>query len=476
MPWKVQPVSEIRTAFVHHLVTLGRSVAATCRDFGISRATAYKWLGRYRARPDEPLDDRPRRPHRSPGRTGPEIEDRILEVRDRWGWGPRKIHAYLTAQGLALPSARTVGSVLHRHGRTAPRTAEPSAVQRFERGAPNELWQCDFKGYLEVARQRTWPFALLDDHSRYLLALRPCPDQTMATAWAVLWDTFGAVGLPEALLCDGAFAARGPGMTGLSWFEARLIRLGIRPVHGRPYHPQTQGKVERLNGTLEAEVWPRVRWDDPAHFAADLEAWRSGVYNAVRPHEALGDRPPLSRWRPSPRPRPAELPAVEYPAGSEVRKVSTVGDVRWQGYRLLAGRGIIGKICSYRRSWFRGSPVLRHAPSPVRGDRVAPAGGHAMMILSAMSLPRLSAMSLPRTSRYPCLATPGCGVLVRCGSPQLGGLGLGTDHAVIGGWHSDSSGATKTWFRSAPTPDRSLERKNPKSMQNNDLIKGRAAC
>jgi transposase InsO family protein len=343
MPWKVQPVSELRIALVHQVATLGRPVAAACRDFGISRTTAYKWLARSHDQPDRPLADRSRRPRHSPGRTDPETERRVLEVRDRWGWGPRKIHAYLTGQGESLPSARTVGAVLRRHGRTAPPPAEPAPLQRFERGAPNELWQCDFKGYLEVARQRTWPFALLDDHSRYLLALRPCADQTMATAWAVLWDVFGAVGLPEALLCDGAFAARGPGMTGLSWFESRLIRLGIRPVHGRPYHPQTQGKIERLNGTLEAEVWPRVRRDASEHFAADLEAWRTGVYNLVRPHEALGDRPPVSRWRPSPRPRPAALPAVEYPAGSEVRKVSTVGDVRWRGYRLLAGRGIVGE-------------------------------------------------------------------------------------------------------------------------------------
>jgi transposase InsO family protein len=336
-------VSELRTAFVHQVLSLGRPVAAACRDFGISRTTAYKWLGRSRSQPEQSLADRSRRPLRSPGRTDTEAEQRVLEVRDRYGWGPRKIRALLTDRGVDLPSIRTVGAILRRHGRTTPTPVVPAPMQRFERGAPNELWQCDFKGYLEVGRQRTWPFGLIDDHSRYLLALRPCADQTMATAWAVLWDVFGAVGLPESILCDGAFAARGPGLTGLSWFEARLIRLGIRPAHGRPYHPQTQGKIERLNGTLEAEVWPGIRRDTQEHFAADLEGWRHGVYNTLRPHEALGDQPPLSRWRPSPRPRPAELPPVEYAGDAVVRKVSTVGDVRWRGYRLLAGRGIVGE-------------------------------------------------------------------------------------------------------------------------------------
>src|SRR3954451_11380745 len=91
-----------------------------------------------------------------------------------------------------------------------------------------------------------------------------------------------SAGLPESLLCDGAFSARNSGV-GLSAFDAWLIRLGVRPAHGRPYHPQTQGKVERFHGTLEAELWPRARRDTPEHFAADCEAYRP-VYNSVRPH------------------------------------------------------------------------------------------------------------------------------------------------------------------------------------------------
>jgi hypothetical protein len=163
----------------------------------------------------------------------------------------------------------------------------------------------------------------------------------MATAWDALWRLFGDVGLPEGLLCDNAFAATGG--TGLSWFDARLIRLGIRPAHGRPYHPQTQGKIERWHGTLEAEVFPRVRWDDPAAFAADLRRWRVEVYNALRPHEALDDQPPVTRWRPSPRPRPDTLPAVDYPAGATLRKVMQKGEISWRNCEILVGAGIAGE-------------------------------------------------------------------------------------------------------------------------------------
>jgi hypothetical protein len=231
-----------------------------------------------------------------------------------------------------------------RHGRVPDTPAPSPAPQFFERSQPHELWQCDFKGPVEVERQRVHPFTVLDDHSRYLLALEVCADVTMKSAWEVLWVTFGEYGLPESLLCDNAFAATGHlGLPTISWFESRLIRLGIRSIHGRAYHPQTQGKVERLHGTLQREVWPFVDRSDKARFARELARWRREVYNPVRPHEALAGRPPLSRFALSPRLRPRTLPAVSYPSGSVLRRVASGGDISWGGYRILVGAGITGE-------------------------------------------------------------------------------------------------------------------------------------
>jgi transposase InsO family protein len=343
MPWKVSPVSEQRTALAHAVRTAGLPIAEAARRFGVSRKTAYKWLSRFDAAPEAPLADRSRRPARSPARTPDELERAVLEARDRWGWGPRKLHALLAREGRPAPPVRTIAAVLRRHGRVAGGAAAPPAAppQRFERDAPNRLWQLDFKGPLEVGRRRVVPLSVLDDHSRYLLALRPCADMTFAAVQAVLWDLFGDVGLPEQLLCDNAFSARNSGV-GLSAFDAWLVRLGVRPLHGRPYHPQTQGKVERFHGTLEAELWPRIRRDSAEHFAADLEAWRP-IYNAVRPHEALGDEPPVTRWRPSDRRRPAAVPPMTYHDDAQVRRVGQVGEVRWKGARIMAGRGLAGE-------------------------------------------------------------------------------------------------------------------------------------
>jgi transposase InsO family protein len=345
MAWKVAPVSELRIALVHLVRTHHASVKHAAEVFGVSRKTAYKWLAVHAADPATPLVDRSRRPKRCPAQTPIATEQQVLQVRRQFNWGPRKIRAYLQARGQLLPSIRTVANILKRQGCIDPPPAPAAELQRFERAAPNELWQIDHKGAVEVERRKLLPLSILDDHSRYLLAFEPLIDRTMARAWEVLWNVMGEVGMPASILCDNAFNTMGIDRpVGLSWFDARLIRVGIRPVHGRPYHPQTQGKVERMHGSANDElIYFNARRDCTQHFIADVHAWRE-VYNHLRPHEALGDCPPLSRWRPSDRKRPGHLPEPSYPQGSLLRKVCAEGIVRFGGCRILVGRGISSQM------------------------------------------------------------------------------------------------------------------------------------
>lgn len=344
MPWRASSVSELRRLFVQQVAELGRPLAAVCREHGISRKTGYKWLVRYRLAPEASLADQSRRPRASPRRTVDALERQVLDVRQEFGWGARKIRAYLMARNVALPSIATVNAILRRHGQiAAPPEPQDADWQRFVRSQPNELWQCDHKGPIEVGRQKVYPLSVLDDHSRFLLAFDPCLDLTMKTAFGVLWNAFGEFGLPEAILCDNAFGTNFTVPKTPSWFDARLIRLGVRPLHGKPYHPQTQGKIERFHGTLERELWPRVRRDELTHFAEDSRRWRTEVYNLARPHESLQDRPPAAVYRPSLRPRPDKVPDVEYPADAVLRKVTPRGEVYWNGYRIMAGYGLVGE-------------------------------------------------------------------------------------------------------------------------------------
>jgi transposase InsO family protein len=355
MPWKAVTVSDVRFALCHLVRSLGRPVSLAAREFGVSRKTAHKWLAVHDAAaaagdvPPAAFSDRSRRPLRSPAKTDAEIERQVLLVRDRFNWGPRKIHAYLLQQAQRdavppplLPSARTLGAILARNGRVKI-NPPPVPLQRFERERPNQLWQIDHKGPVEVQRRKVTPFTVIDDHSRYCLRFQPCHDKTMATAFNILWDLFAEVGLPDAILSDNAFNTAGISAPGLSWFDSRLIRLGIRPTHGRPYHPQTQGKCERLHATSVREfIFFNARRDELAHFEQDAQRWRT-VYNTLRPHEALGDRPPVERWQPSQRKRPAALPQPAYPSGQLTRKIGSCGEISFRGHTLLVGRGLAGE-------------------------------------------------------------------------------------------------------------------------------------
>lgn len=337
MPWKESTVSEQRLVLVHRVVELHQSVSQVAREMGVSRKTAYKWVKRYDADRTTSMSDRSRRPRCSPGKVGDGVESCVLQWRDQHRWGPRKIYRLMREGSSPPPSVRTIATILKRNGRVGlPLPAEAPATMRFERSEPNQLWQMDHKGPVEIARRKYAPLVVMDDHSRYCLRLHPAADKGMLNAWSILWDLFGEVGLPESILADNAFN----GEIGLSWMDVRLVRLGIRPIHGRPYHPQTQGKVERLNGTINRELIDfNVRRDCLEHFVDDSELWRRR-YNTLRPHEALGDEPPASRWKPSPRLRPAELPPVQYPADAVLRKVTQVGDIYYHSRRILVGRAL----------------------------------------------------------------------------------------------------------------------------------------
>jgi len=355
MPWKVSNVSEVRFAACHAVRSLHRPVSDVARQFHVSRKTLHKWLRLFdeQATPTAAdLENRSRRPRHCPRQTRQAIEQRVLHVRDRYNWGPRKIHHFLLREAQRqnlqppMPAIRTIANILQRHHRVVPAAQTPE-LQRFERSAANELWQIDHKGPVEVERRKVMPLSVLDDHSRYCLAFAPCLNLTMACVWDVLWALFEQVGLPEAILADNGFRAHGGFTTdrcpGLGWFDARLIRLGIEPNHGRAYHPQTQGKVERFHGSAVREfINFNARRDCLRHFSQDCQRYRE-LYNTLRPHEALGDEPPVSRWRPSRRARPSLLPEASYPADAILRKVSHSGDIRFQGYRILCGRGIVGQ-------------------------------------------------------------------------------------------------------------------------------------
>src|SRR5690606_8286388 len=147
MPWQEVSVMEQRREFVRLALMEGANRRELCRRFGISAQVGYKWLARWQAGERE-LADRSRRPHASPKRSAPEVERQVLAVRDRHpAWGARKIARIIARSGFTPPAVSTIHAILGRHGRIAPAAAGSGsrAWQRFEKAAPNLLWQMDFK-------------------------------------------------------------------------------------------------------------------------------------------------------------------------------------------------------------------------------------------------------------------------------------------------------------------------------------------
>jgi transposase InsO family protein len=296
-----------------------------CRRFHVSRRIGYKWLKRYRCGGAEALKDQTRRPHRSPKQVDPAVADEVIALRRDTGWGGRKLRRRLQDLGhTVVPSASTCTQILRRADLLEPQQCY-GPMRRFERPLPNGLWQTDYKGNFPTqSGQRCHPLTMLDDHSRFNLLLEPCVNERSATVQAALTAAFERYGLPEAILCDNGSpwgnVTDGTGHTPLSVWR---LRLGVRVLHGRPYHPQTQGKEERFHRTLKRECLRRHTWRDLAHCAAEFPRFRQR-YNYERPHDALGGATPASRYRPSVRALPASLPSIEY-AQMDVRVVRSKG-------------------------------------------------------------------------------------------------------------------------------------------------------
>jgi transposase InsO family protein len=272
---------------------------------GVSRATAYKWLGRWRSEGLAGLRDRSSRPHSIPTRTSPEREAEVVELRRSWRRGPHLLGGRLEM----APS--TVHAVLVRHGlsRLSRLDRVTGEVIRYERDYPGELIHVDVKKLGRVpdgggwrvhgreqrpARHRQTGYDYLhvaiDDHSR-IAFVQARPDEKGSTCAAFITDAFAffaELGITvERVMTDNA-----KNYTLSRDFQAALGDRKHKTT--RPYRPQTNGKVERFNRTITGE-WAYARaFTSNAERLATLDDWLFD-YNWHRAHSALGNNPPSSR-------------------------------------------------------------------------------------------------------------------------------------------------------------------------------------
>jgi len=364
MSWKEESTMSLRAEFLQLVSLPDANISQLARRFAISRKTAYKWINRARA--GTPLTDLSRKPHASPRQTPQPLELRILQLRDQYpAWGARKILALLQRETphQILPVPSTITAILRRHQRLdGPKAGQDRDWQRFEHPHPNDLWQMDFKGHFALTNShRCHPLSVLDDHSRFALGLVACGDERTETVQAALRTIFTLQGLPRHMLMDNGSPWGDEGGQPHTRLTVWLMKLGVGVSHGRPYHPQTQGKDERFHRTLQRELLAGVTFTSLEDCEQRFAAWRT-IYNTIRPHEALGMSTPASRYRCSPRSYVEDPPEFEYGLGWQVRVVNPGGWLSVGGQRYRISKAFAGEslgICERedadepgREAWF----------------------------------------------------------------------------------------------------------------------------
>ena len=246
-----------------------------------------------------------------------------------------------------MPCVKTVNNILNRNGMISEEESlKHRPFIRFERDHCNDLWQTDFKGEFRVGdNSYCYPLTILDDHSRFSIRIT-CSSNTKNVVIPAFSKAFKEYGLPTSVLSDngGQFAGFHRGYT---HFEKWLMLLDVLPIHGRPMHPQTQGKIERFHRTMKNELLNHHFFADISEADGSIQRWRN-KYNNERPHEALGMRCPAQVYVPSDRRMPAKLPTVEYSGAYPVIKVNSWGYVRFAGYQIYLSETMIGEYIEFR--------------------------------------------------------------------------------------------------------------------------------
>ena len=343
MPWECRSVETIRKEFVAKAIMGEESISALCRQYGISRPTAYKWIERYRN--GDNMSDKSHEPVFKPLKTSPEKEYLIIETRiNHPTWGARKIQRYLADRGFEdLPAASTISDIIKRNGLVAvEETEKHTAWKRFEKENPNDLWQMDFKGHFGMLdSNRCHPLTVLDDCARYSLCIDAKDNECWNGVKSSLERLFYENGKPVAILCDNGPAWRNCKQHH-SAFDLWMMQLDILPMHGRPLHPQTQGKEERFHRTMKKDLLERTAIRDLVHAQEAFDLFRY-CYNNERPHEALNLDVPAKHYKPSKRIYIDKINEPEYDSGRQLRKVNFKGYVSIHRKRYYLSEVFIGK-------------------------------------------------------------------------------------------------------------------------------------
>jgi putative transposase len=341
-------MKDVRKEFALKALANGANLTALCLEYGVTRKTGREWRERARLEGINRLSERSRRPLSSPGQLSEAVVCQLVRLKRVYPhWGPKKLVAvYFKTEGqqVGVSSCHRVlqaaGFVQARKRRV--RRAATLVLGAVVPSAPNEVWTVDFKGWWRLGNgERCEPLTVRDAFSKYLLSTYVPPDARAETIGSEFIRLFQVHGLPKVIKSDnGSPFACTLVPQRLSSLSAHWVALGIELEHSRPAHPQDNGAHERMHRDLQAEVASRIQVDRQTQQAA-LDLWRR-EYNEVRPHESLGGRRPAELYRKSPRAYPPLPLTLDYGPGYLPRKVSSIGNINYEGRRIFITTALAG--------------------------------------------------------------------------------------------------------------------------------------
>lgn len=297
---ELQRQVKLRVALLKH-ASESRNVAKTCRHFGISRKTFYKWVSRYEMYGEAALCDRSRRPHCSPKETSKEVVSKILYLRQNYHFGPGRISDYLKRYHKIQIAQSSVHRILQRQGLSRLPSSrrkyerEGHKWKRYEKQQPGHRVQVDVKFLERIpgSSKRFYQFTAIDDCTRVRI-LKIYDKCNQKTAIQFIDEVIRR--LPFRILV----VQTDNGAEFQSNFHWHLQDLDIEHVYIKPRTPRLNGKVERSHRVDDQEFYQLLDKDgisDNIHlFNNKLREWED-YYNFDRPHGALDGQTPYERLK-----------------------------------------------------------------------------------------------------------------------------------------------------------------------------------
>jgi len=250
-----------------------RKILIVKYNFEITNRTLKRWMCKLNECDNWDLKDRSRKPKTVHKKITKELENKIIFIRNKTGFGSEKIENFVDL------SHTSINKILNKHNLTEPSKRKKKRIKyiRWQRDHPNSLWQID---HSQQKIKDKWVISVVDDCSRKSLAFAVTNTVTTNVVIKLIDDLIKIYGKPRQILTDNGSAY---GLKSKhSKFDRKLKIRGIEHIRGTVHSPTTQGKVERLFQTFKREF---------KFCNGDSELWRMN-YNHFRPHMSLENKTP----------------------------------------------------------------------------------------------------------------------------------------------------------------------------------------